>query len=137
MGDLSANFSASEFECQCGCGGDSISSSLVNMLQVMRDNYGRGIVITSGIRCGAHNEKIGGVASSAHVPADIDDGEGEVGHAVDIATLTSIERHRLLPLAYQVGFERVGIGENFIHLDIDIRKSQEVSFDYYKGDHQA
>jgi len=138
MGDLSANFSKKEFACQCGCGQGTISPKLVELLQEMRDAHGRGITVTSGIRCADHNGSIGGVANSAHVPADIDgDGEGEVGHAVDIATRTSGDRHALLPLCYAVGFQRIGIGKDFIHLDTDMRKPLDCSFDYYALDHMA
>ena len=136
MGDLTANFSRSEFACSCGCGSDNISLSLVDRLQMMRDIMG-GIRITSGVRCEAHNAKIGGVPSSAHVPADLDDGEDEVGHAVDISVGSSGRRFKAIDALKAAGFKRIGIGRSFIHLDNDTRKPQDVVFDYYGADHQA
>ena len=84
MGDLSKNFSRSEFKCPT-CDADNISPALVADLQRLRDAIGSPLSITSGVRCKAHNKAVGGVEGSAHVPADLGDGEGEVGHAVDIA----------------------------------------------------
>jgi hypothetical protein len=103
---------------------------------MMRDIMG-GIRITSGVRCEAHNAKIGGVPSSAHVPADLDDGEDEVGHAVDISVGSSGRRFKAIDALKAAGFKRIGIGRSFIHLDNDTRKPQDVVFDYYGADHQA
>ena len=36
MGDLTDNFSRSEFACKCGCGADAISLDLVERLQLLR-----------------------------------------------------------------------------------------------------
>jgi len=136
MGDLTANFSRSEFACSCGCGSDNISLALVDRLQMMRDIHGP-IAITSGIRCVDHNKAVGGVDSSAHVPADIDDGEEEVGHAVDLSIKSSGSRFGLCNAAMGAGFRRIGIGKSFLHLDTDTRKPQDVAFDYYSSSHVA
>ena len=135
MGDITKNFSKREFECNCGCENNNISETLVNLLQNVRDLTGRSIHITSGIRCKDYNDKIGGVKNSAHVPADLGTGEGEVGHAVDVFISNSSNRFELLEAVFPVGFIRLGIGHNFLHLDIDKRKPQNVGFDYYIKDH--
>ena len=55
MGDLSKNFSRSEFECSCGCGFDDVSVELVELLQEIRDEIEEPIAITSACRCKEHN----------------------------------------------------------------------------------
>mgnify|MGYP001433270052 CR=1 FL=1 len=136
MGDMTPNFSRIEFMCQCGCGSDNISEGLVERLQLMRNSVGP-MAVTSGIRCQAHNAAVGGVDISAHVPADLGDSEGEVGHAVDISVVSSSRRFKLYDAAREAGLRRIGTGRNFLHLDTDNRKPDEVLFDYYSSDHVA
>ena len=95
------------------------------------------IKITSGVRCVNHNNAIGGVITSAHVPFDLDDGEGEVGHAVDISVTSSGQRFKVIDTARSAGFRRIGDGNGFVHLDSDTRKPQDVFFNYYKSKHIA
>ena len=132
MSDLTRHFSQSEVACKCGrCrGGAKISPDLMDKLQQMRDAVGP-IRITSGVRCRKHTESRTRPTSS-HVPNDLGDGEGRCGHAVDIAAGTSYRRFRLLDAALAAGFTRIGIGKSFLHLDNDLRKSQDVIWDYYK-----
>ena len=116
---LSQNFYRDEFACNCGCGSDSISLLLVNRLQQVRDEIGNPIKITSGLRCSAHNEAEGGNAFSAHLS----------GHAVDISCTQSNKRMTLLPVLCRY-FRRVGVGETFLHVDIDPTKDQDVLWVY-------
>jgi zinc D-Ala-D-Ala carboxypeptidase len=131
MGDLTRNFSHSEVACKCGhCkGAAKISPDLMGRLQQMRDAVGP-IRITSGVRCRKHPESRTRPTSS-HVPNDLGDIEGKVGHAVDIAAVGSGRRFRLLHAALAAGFVRVGIGKTFLHLDNDQGKAQGVAWDYY------
>ena len=130
-GDLTKNFSQREVQCRCGkCkGGGRISPSLMKWLQDMRDESGP-IRVTSGVRCQQHPETKKRPTSS-HVPRDLDDLEGRVGHAVDIAAVGSGRRYRLLSAAIRAGFHRIGIGKNFLHLDNDKSKAPCVIWDYY------
>ena len=132
MGDLTRNFSHSEVACKCGrCrGAAKISPDLMRRLQQLRDAVGP-IRITSGVRCRKHPESRTRPTSS-HVPNDLGDIEGKVGHAVDIAAVGSRRRFRLLAAAIAAGFTRIGIGKSFLHLDNDYKKSQGVIWDYYK-----
>lgn len=139
MGNLTKNFSRSEFKCKCGCGDDRISLELVEMLQEARKwstREARKTVrysIVSGIRCKAHNASVGSSKNSAHIPAKIvSGGEDEpMGHAVDLRAVTSGPRLYILAGLISVGFNRIGMGKNFIHADIDTRKPQNVLFHYY------
>lgn len=132
MGDLTDHFSRSEFACQCGCGTGKVSFSLVKQLEEVRKLLGRSVTITSGVRCASHNANEGGVPNSAHVPKDLNDGEGEAGHAVDISCVYSNNRFELLNILL-LHFNRIGIGRTFIHVDTDITKDPDVIFHYYKN----
>jgi uncharacterized protein YcbK (DUF882 family) len=127
MGDLSKDFSSKEFLCRCGdCDALELpkpSEELVAILQAMRDAYGEPITITSAIRCPARNAQVGGVGDSAHL----------TGHAADLWVPNSRERFRLVELALRVGFNRIGIGNTFIHVDIDRSKPGRVMWLY--GNH--
>ena len=54
------------------------------------------------------------------------------GLAVDISTPNSRIRFKVLEALIKVGFKRIGVGHNFIHVDDDKDKSTEVMWDYYK-----
>ena len=129
---ISKHFTHGEVACKCGrCrGGVNISPDLMRRLQQMRDAVGP-IRITSGVRCRKHPESRTRPTSS-HVPNDLGDIEGKVGHAVDIAARGSGRRFRLLAAAIAADFVRIGIGKTFLHLDNDYKKSQGVIWDYYK-----
>ena len=130
---ISKNFTHGEVACKCDghCkGAAKISPDLMGRLQQMRDAVGP-IRITSGVRCRKHPESRTRPTSS-HVPNDLGDIEGKVGHAVDIAAVGSRRRFRLLAAAIAAGFTRIGIGKSFLHLDNDYNKSQGVIWDYYK-----
>jgi len=77
MGDLSRNFSRSEFKCRhCGLLVGP-HPGLVVVLQRIRDRVARPITIRSGYRCPTHNVAVGGAKYSRHVvgdAADIDQG---------------------------------------------------------------
>ena len=119
MGDLTDNFNREEYACKCGCGRDNIKDELAASVQLVRDKIKRGIVITSGIRCEAHNTTIKATPSSSHID----------GWAADLAYNGSAERYQLLNAVMQV-FDRVGIAKTFIHVDVDSTKSPGVVWLY-------
>lgn len=108
MGDLSTHFSAAEFACKCGCGQGRIDPELVAKLEMIRDAVGFPLVITSGLRCESYNRKVGGAPQSAH----------KLGKAVDIRVAVSANRFALVRAAIQGGICRIGVGRDFVHLDI-------------------
>jgi hypothetical protein len=76
MGNLTDNFSRSEFLCKCGCGLADPHPALVMGLQDLCDK-GRSVmsmkpvfVVTSGCRCPAHNRVVGGAEKSRHLPQE-------------------------------------------------------------------
>jgi len=73
-GDLSLNCSRDELLCQCprhrgAAVRDDPDPVLVASLQALRYDLGRRIVVTSGVRCPAHNAEVGGAPGSMHVQA--------------------------------------------------------------------
>lgn len=90
------------------------------MLDLLRKNVGRPLTITSGVRCEAYNTKVGGVDSSAHVD----------GLAADIAVGDGHDRFSLISSALTVGFRRIGVAKNFVHLDVDYSKPTNVIWVY-------
>ncbi|MDW7643433.1 MAG: D-Ala-D-Ala carboxypeptidase family metallohydrolase [Desulfuromonadales bacterium] len=120
MAKLTKHFSSEEFACKCGCGKASIDPNLVAVLEMMRESIGQPLRIASGVRCHAHNAKVGGKPDSAHLH----------GKAVDIICTTSRLRHDILDAAYQCGFRRVGIHSSFIHLDCAEHLPQDVCWVY-------
>ena len=80
MGDLTENFSRSEFACKCGCGLDEIQLSVVELCQEVRDHYGVPVTVTSACRCPSHNSYVGGSSGSRHLECDAVD---IVVHGVD------------------------------------------------------
>ena len=61
-------FKADEFACTCGCGGKTVHPKLVELLDVIREEVGQPLQVTSSYRCKARNAAVGGVKSSQHLP---------------------------------------------------------------------
>ena len=116
---LTPNFYRDEFACRCGCGFDDIDYNLVKKLQIVRDEIGHPIKITSGCRCQKQNEVEGGKPFSAHI----------TGHAADISCTHSHKRMTLVSVLCKY-FRRIGIRNSFVHVDIDYTKNQDVLWTY-------
>jgi len=68
MGDISTNFSRSEFACKCNrCGQDTVDVELIKVLEEIRAHFGKPVVITSGYRCQSWNAHEGGAITSQHI----------------------------------------------------------------------
>ncbi len=116
-------FKYEEFDCSCGqcdAKGESMDVHLLNRLDAVRERMGRPMLVTSGMRCPAHNRAEGGSETSSHL----------TGLAADIAVPSSRYRYDLLMTAIGAGFTRIGIGKTFIHLDVDESKPEEVVWVY-------
>ena len=129
MGDLTENFSRSEFECHCGCGADNISLELVGRLQVVRYALEVPIVITSGVRCAEYNASLDNSDPySEHVPLD----DGTPGEGVDFmvgGVIGSAGRYKIIPVLLPL-FRRIGIGDDFYHVGMREFKPQNVIWLY-------
>lgn len=119
---LSANFIAREFICPC-CNEEGIKDDLVFHLQLAHSLLPNGsvMIITSGYRCEAYTRLKKRNKTSSHLK----------GLAADIKCTNSTYRHYLIKALMTVGFNRIGIGEDFIHADLDTDKAQTVMWTYY------
>ena len=114
-------FNYSEFDSPDVQGsGQMMDKTLLEMLDEVRDKFDKPIHITSGFRTPAHNEAVGGVETSSHLK----------GLAVDIACTNSKDRFDLINCLLDVGFSRIGVGDTFIHADIDQDKTQGIIWTY-------
>lgn len=120
MGDLTKYFSKSEFACKCGCGFDDIDTELVRILDSIREEIKAQLVINSGCRCESHNENTKGKHTSAHL----------TGLAVDVRIDNSVLRKKFVELSLKHGISRIGIAKDFIHIDKDASKPQDVIWLY-------
>ncbi len=94
--------------------------AFLNKLSKARELAAIGFKITSGYRSPAHNAKVGGVKGSSHT----------VGRAVDIYAPTSTQKYIIINALLQAGFNRIGVAKNFIHVDDDPSKSEDVIWTY-------
>lgn len=106
-------FKDSEFLCKCGCGQGPMNPLLISRLNEFREFLKLPLIVTSGFRCKTHNAKVGGASNSYHL----------VGSAADIftPTLTGPQLYLKLLEFGQSNFPGVGIGRNFIHIDVRTR----------------
>lgn len=100
--------------------GSLMDETVLKMLDNTRHEAGIPFNITSGYRTKTHNALVGGVNGSSHTK----------GLAVDIRCKGSIERFKIINCALQSGFTRIGVSGNFIHLDNDSDKTQNVIWTY-------
>lgn len=114
-GRLSKNFTVKEFACSDGTDTVFISLALVNLLQKIRDHFGKAVIINSAYRTEAHNKAIGGATYSQH----------KYGLAADIhingVTPKEIAAYVETLLPSSGG---IGIYKSFCHIDVRRVKSR-------------
>ena len=64
---LSKNFRVREFRCKDDTDPIFVDSDLVDILQNVRDHFGKAVTITSAFRTASHNKKVGGATYSQHL----------------------------------------------------------------------
>lgn len=106
MGDLSENFSRHEFACKCGCGHDTVDAELLDILEKIREHFGRRMDINSGCRCHMHNRAIGGAPESWHIR----------GRAADVE-VDGIKPSLVAEAAVQYGASGVKNYSEWTHID--------------------
>ena len=104
--------------------GQLMSNEFIGMLDAARDLAGVPFKITSGYRIEADIERLRKAGykvskNSSHLK----------GLAADIACNTEI-RYNMLESLMKVGFNRIGIANTFIHVDIDPDKPPFVIWTY-------
>lgn len=116
-------FQRDEFRCRCSsCDGYPVepSETLVRLLDQLRESVGIVLIVTSGVRCPKWNEEVGGKPDSAHIS----------GKAADLHCDNSKVRWMIMEKAIFL-FDRIGIGETFIHCDTDTTKPAPSLWTYY------
>ena len=104
---LNSFFSREEFECKCGCGFNTVDAELLLILTLIRTHFNKPVIITSGCRCVAHNERVGGGSASQHL----------LGRAADII-VKGVDPEDVADYARVLNPEG-GVGEysTFTHID--------------------
>lgn len=117
---LSKNFREEEFTCKCGKCKEVPAEMKENLIllcqQLEKIRFFTGpIIINSGVRCQAHNKKVGGVANSQHL----------YGRAADIrsAYVHSKELYKRILVLMQeevikIGYIKYYEDKKFIHIDV-------------------
>ena len=112
---VSKYFKPGEFSCKCGYGLNEVSELLLKELDAIRAHFGVSVTVTSGRRCTAHNEAVGGARGSQHV----------LGTAADIRVQGKKPKEvfEYLNTTYK---SRYGIGlyKTFVHFDVRDKRAR-------------
>lgn len=111
---LSENFKSTEFDCHgfgCCCE-TTIDLELVDILQEIRNHFGKSVTINSGFRCKTHNKAVGGASKSKHLS----------GCAADIR-VSEVAPSEVAKFAESIGVKGIGLYADFVHIDTRENKS--------------
>lgn len=107
--DKYPNFSKAEFECK-HTGENNMQHEFMEKLQKLRTIYGKPMTITSGFRSVKHPIEAAKKSRAA--------GEHTRGMCADIACTNGQDRFLLVKMALELGFTRIGIAKNFLHIGL-------------------
>lgn len=112
---LSKNFRVREFRCKDDTDPIFIDSDLVDVLQKVRDHFGKAVTITSAFRTASHNKKVGGATYSQHC----------YGKAADIK-VSGVAPSKVAEYVETLIPNTGGIGRysTFTHVDVRATKSR-------------
>jgi len=102
------NFTKGEFDCK-HTGLNEMKPEFMEKLQALRLAYGSPMHITSGYRHQTH---------PVEARKGRSDGEHTRGLCCDVACSNGLDRYRLVKLAIEFGFHRIGIAKNFVHIGL-------------------
>lgn len=106
------NFKEHEFRCSC-CGNNEMKDVFIEKLQLIRDEFGKSMRITSGYRCKGYNDIVSSTGPN---------GPHTTGRAADILVSGS-DMHELIRLAFKHNMTGIGIkgtgphATRYIHID--------------------
>ena len=100
------------------CEFNKLDRKLQNNCNILDRALDIDIIATSGLRSPEKNTQVGGVPKSSHLN----------GLAIDFICSDSKVRYKLIMASLVAGFQRIGIGKNHIHLDIDTDKPYPIIF---------
>lgn len=110
---ISKNFRVREFRCQDGSDVVFIESDLVDILQRIRDHFGKAVTITSAFRTASHNKKVGGATHSQHL----------YGTAADIK-VSGVAANVVADFVETLMPNTGGIGRYSTFTHVDVRKTK-------------
>lgn len=112
---LSANFKVKEFACTDGSDPIFIDTDLVNILQKVRNHFGKAVTITSAYRTPGKNKAVGGTTYSQHL----------YGTAADIK-VKGVTPKKVAAYVEKLMPNKGGIGiyKTFTHVDVRAVKSR-------------
>ena len=112
---LSTNFRVKEFACTDGSDPIFIDSDLVNILQKIRNHFGKSVTITSAYRTPGKNKAVGGQTYSQHL----------YGRAADIK-VKGVAPKTVAAYAEKLLVNKGGIGtySTFTHVDVRSTKAR-------------
>lgn len=119
--DLKKLFELDLSKCSPECQLSDLNPVLVENIILAQKFAGFQFTITSGFRSQSYERSKGRKGSSSHCK----------GLAVDISTIDSHTRFKVLGALILAGFPRLGVGKTFIHADIDETKAHPIVFHYY------
>ena len=120
-------YKINEFQCRCGCEMPvevqaNIEALVNNVLDPLREAYGKPIYVNSGYRCEKHNKAVGGVPKSQHMlgqAADISVKSEKLKVKSELETLASIivqqgrfDQLILYPTFLHVSYKRSGVNRH-------------------------
>jgi len=108
---ISRNFRQSEFVSP-DTGEAKMDMQVIINLQVVRDHFGKKVVVISGYRTSRHNRNIGGHSESLHLK----------GMAVDWY-IEGVSVYEMARVAKECGFTGIGIYKYSVHTDIGERET--------------
>ena len=112
---LSPNFKVSEFRCKDNSDVIFIAPALVDILQAIRNHYGKAVNINSAYRTPTYNKKVGGATYSQHLYGTAADIRINGVKPKDLAAYIET----LMP-----NYGGIGIYPTFVHVDIRKVKSR-------------
>ena len=120
-------FTYKEFDCKGGQGkGENMNDDFICLLDDARELAGIPFKITSGYRTPEYNKQLIDYGFQASITSS-----RIQGLAADIEVKNSENRFRIIGALVSVGINRIGIGKDFIHCDIDENKKPNLIWTYY------
>lgn len=112
---MAPNFRVREFACTDGSDPVFIDTELVEVLQAIRENFGRPVTITSAYRTPSHNKAVGGTTYSQHL----------YGKAADIK-IAGVAPKKVADFVEQLLPNCGGVGtySTFVHVDVRSTRSR-------------
>jgi len=115
-------FTQSDFDkCNPACKLQEMDHTFMELLDSARHISKIPFIPTSAFRSEIYEKEQGRDGTSSHTK----------GLAIDLKAEDSRTRFKIINALISIGLTRIGIGENFIHVDMDKSKAQKVIWHYY------